>query len=269
MGYVRWLETGAIIEKREYEFESPPLPPRKGKEARNGARRRFYSVEDGNRAKGRFLRLCNGNVPEHGVWWVTLTPAQNLDVRHAWPAFQRFIKRCRSLFGSDFQYVAVIEKQARGAFHIHAIFWAFGSGERFCLNERHGRYFAEAWRLGFVDLVKVGNAGRMVGYIAKYIVKGWDGTLREGEKGLRRYVVSSKVERTRVVEVGSDTEQELTKAGVWVTEWTGSVRSAYIGKVDIIRFRNLQYADQNSSIDSRVRGAKLRIENGWADEVFP
>lgn len=246
MPQVKWIQTGALYERREYDSEAFVAPRKADREAKR-SRRRDYGYEDGIRARRTFLRLANGSVPLSGVWWVTFTPWENLGLEHAWPAFRRCIDTMRVLFGKEFQYVAVVEKQKRGAFHVHAIFWGFSKhAENILAVERSSRCLAEVWGLGYVDVVRVGNSSRVVGYLSKYVAKTWAGGDRDPKWKGRRYVVSAGVERSRVVEVPSDALESLERAGLWVEEWTATFRWVYVGTVCITRYRNTQYGNSYS-----------------------
>jgi hypothetical protein len=117
---------------------------------------------------------------------LTLTVAENVsevDCGHLNRTIT-FIRTRLQREGSDFKYVAVKELQRRGAIHLHIL----------CFYTQKGAFpskadVARSWRLGFADIraPKKGEsmgfkASRIVGYISKYIGKGYEMAALETRK---------------------------------------------------------------------------------------
>lgn len=99
-------------------------------------------------------------------------------LRQGW---KKLYNRIRERFGVH-DYVKVWERHADGSFHLHLLMCAK-------IKKRWLKDNARACGLGYqVDVRHVDNAGKVAGYISKYMVK--SGLGEEFPKGLRRIEVS-------------------------------------------------------------------------------
>lgn len=138
-----------------------------------------------SRARKSVRRICKSNFSRGGVssWFVTATFAENqVDYDEALKAWSRFIRRLRSEF-PDFSFIAVAEKQLRGAWHFHAVF--FGLPDDSKMVKRFGwvngmpdfyRVFRdEFWGEGRFEIKPTyGKPSRLTAYLVKYITKSID-----------------------------------------------------------------------------------------------
>lgn len=101
------------------------------------------------RAKTKLRRLTNHNLGKykHKDKFVTLTFKENvIDRKYANLEFIKFIKRLRTRF-QGVQYVAVIEKQKRGAIHFHVVIYNLPYIKKDELQR--------IWRHGFVQINQI------------------------------------------------------------------------------------------------------------------
>ena len=114
------------------------------------------------------------NVPRYYIAHVTLTVAENrteIDLDDVHRVLQFIAQRLKRV-GSDFKYVAVKELQERGVIHYHVL----------CIYSKpyvfpSSNEVASSWKLGFVKITAPKLRLRLnaiVGYIGKYIGKGYD-----------------------------------------------------------------------------------------------
>jgi hypothetical protein len=117
--------------------------------------------------------------------FLTLTFRENVtDLDVAKYEFQKFIKRLNyflySTKKSQIKYIAVPERQTRGAWHFHILLFDVP----FILNDD----VSKIWKNGFIKInqIKVNNMMDVFRYISKYISKQFD----EGQKHLKRFLSS-------------------------------------------------------------------------------
>ena len=155
-------------------------------------------------ARLKALINCNYVCPS---WtkFVTLTYAENMtDNDKLRRHLCKFFKRMHSEFGA-FRHIYVKERQARGAWHLHAILF-FDSVAPWMPNER----VREIWGHGFVNVQgfndDINNLGN---YLCAYLTDGGKGTkkgsrLQNYESGIRLYNCSRDVVRPRSSRISYD-----------------------------------------------------------------
>jgi hypothetical protein len=133
----------------------------------------------------RTLRRIILNQDFSKTSFLTLTFQENItDINIARYELQKFLKRLNyflySTKKSKIKYIAVPERQARGAWHFHILLFDVP----FVLNDK----IAEIWGQGFIKInqVKFRNMLEVYNYISKYITK----QFQENQKHLHRYFVS-------------------------------------------------------------------------------
>jgi hypothetical protein len=109
----------------------------------------------------------------------TLTYARNeQDLQTAWRAFTRFLRLLRDHYGEVFPYVAVAERQKRGAWHFHLAL----------LGRQDVRLLRRLWHLasgdtGNIDVKKwQGPLHKMASYLSKYMSKSFTAEEIEGRR---------------------------------------------------------------------------------------
>lgn len=208
-------------------------------DAEDEARRAAVSAAvAGRRAKSRVRHLCKVQGLDT---LLTLTYRENMqDPARAWADLQAFARRMRTALGGRFAYVAVPERQARGAIHWHlavqrlpSTMWARGGVKvksvsviRAIWLRVLGQVNGESSR-GNIDVSRrrrtaQKSCAKIATYIAKYVAKGFaDGCA----KGANRFsasmgVVVPKPERW---EVRADSLAELC-ASIYGDAWDGALR---------------------------------------------
>lgn len=183
--YVPWdrqridvIYTGNIITTRQLEFYSPGCSIRKLDKnsyvslstgeikffKHNGKRIDNYASLTKSFARIRDLINCNITPKTaDNVLFVTLTYAENMtDNKRLYVDTDKFLKRLRYKHG-NFEYISVIEPQARGAWHIH-IFVIFPNKAPFIPNDE----MASIWGHGFTKTEKINS--RSIDNMGAYFV---------------------------------------------------------------------------------------------------
>ena len=116
-----------------------------------------------HRTKKNIRNITNSN-PQL-TKFLTLTFKKNIeDIDFANYEFMQFVKRMKFKY-PDFQYLAVIEFQKRGAVHYHII----------CnLPYVNKKLIAKKWGHGFIKIKRINRINNMGGYISKYVSKDTD-----------------------------------------------------------------------------------------------
>lgn len=118
----------------------------------------------------KIREIINSNVlnPDF-VRWCTLTYAENMtDSKRLYSDFNKFIKRFKTYAKnhnfSDFEYIVVMEPQARGAWHAHLLLiWEHIAP--FIPNSD----FAKIWGFGFVSVKSLQNVDNVGAYLTAYL----------------------------------------------------------------------------------------------------
>lgn len=184
MGYVISVRSGNLFERYVYE-NRPRVSARKRISRAIGSESGAVSSEVGilskeprsrrkdsiTRCKRNFKRLVLANLSESAFpVFASLTYAENMqDSRRATKDFNTFARDIRLQFGKAIKYIAIQERQKRGAIHFHALIWGLPT---WVVNgERDSRMVASIWGHGFTDLVKTDGDVRLGSYMVKYLAK--------------------------------------------------------------------------------------------------
>lgn len=96
--------------------------------------------------------------------WLTLTYRENMrDSKKLYHDFRNCVKRLRAKFGK-FEYIAVVEPQERGAWHLHCIF-IFDGKAPYMPNE----VVADCWKKGFVNVKALDSVDNVGAYLTAYL----------------------------------------------------------------------------------------------------
>lgn len=119
-----------------------------------------------NRLKA--LINCNYESPE-SVRFVTLTYAENMtDNDRIRSDMRYFLRNMKRRFGS-FEYIYVKEKQARGAWHMHCVFFFPGEAP-YMPNTPDDHPVRDAWGHGFVNVRAFsGDINNLGNYLCAYL----------------------------------------------------------------------------------------------------
>jgi hypothetical protein len=132
------------------------------------------------RARNKIRRLINANFDETSLF-ITLTYKKNMqDLQASNENLKKFVQKMKRR-QKDFQYVAVVEFQKRGAIHYHMLTnykCTWNSHEEL---QAHERTLGDVWGHGFVDIgyKQSDNAGA---YLIKYMTKDNDDIRLKGQK---------------------------------------------------------------------------------------
>jgi hypothetical protein len=122
--------------------------------------------------RNKARRLLSANFDRNSKF-VTLTFAENVtDLDEANREFTKFIQRLRRRY-DNFQYLAVVEFQKRGAVHYHMI-----SDLPYIANSK----LRDLWRNGFVRINNIDHVNNIGAYVVKYMTKEGDNEKLQGRK---------------------------------------------------------------------------------------
>lgn len=170
----------------------------------------------------------------NGDKFITLTYKKNMkDLKQADEDFKNFIKRFKyHLNISDLAYIAVRERQKRGAIHFHLICnWShnFASHDEIEHYERLFGADKKFWGHGFVDIKDINHVDNVGAYIIKYMTKDLSLELYKGKK---LYLCSQGLERPLVYR-GHDANAlyDFYNLGQKKEAFTNSYDSEYLGLI--------------------------------------
>lgn len=123
------------------------------KEYKKDSKSRLDNIDNIDRSLRNLRKIIKNNVVDYSkVHWITLTYAENMkDINQVYKDFEKFIKRFRYKY-SDYkiEYIAVVEPQARGAWHLHC-FFIYDKKRPYIPNKD----FTAIWGLGFTKITSV------------------------------------------------------------------------------------------------------------------
>lgn len=123
------------------------------------------SLKSLQRARRNILEIFEYNLHMNDLV-ITLTYKDNIiDYETSRKHFDKFIKRMRYKYGS-FEYLAIQEKQKRGALHYHIILFLYSDSKEIYLKD-----IIKIWGLGRcdLDLVDENNYHALPFYFSKYV----------------------------------------------------------------------------------------------------
>lgn len=187
MSSYRVVVSGHVVEI--YKYQVTPLrkdddffKSDKGGRDKEGIedRKKEYRGSVNQRARNKIRRLINANFDENSLF-ITLTYKKNMqDIESSNENLKKFIQKMKRR-QKDFQYVAVMEFQQRGAIHYHMLTNYKCEWNTLDELQSHERVLGEVWGHGFVDIgyKKSDNAGA---YLIKYMTKDNDDERLNGKK---------------------------------------------------------------------------------------
>ncbi|MCK1213515.1 rolling circle replication-associated protein [Streptococcus uberis] len=199
-------------------------------------------VKTRKNAKHELMRLIDSNFDEQLTKFITITTQENIQDRKIFnQEFDKFMKRLNyNVFHSKkkmIKYVAVLEKQKRGAYHAHILVFNLP----FIKFEK----LRELWKLGSIRINKVNvdsidNRGR---YITKYMEKGIGQELIEN-KGKKSYYSSNNLKQPIISKLLDDDSIDDLISDKFIVN-----QSEYISKI---------YKD-GEWIENKVKYRKVKI----------
>ena len=188
------------------------------------------------------MRLIDTNYCDKMTKFLTITTKDNIQDRQEFNIlFDKFMKRLNyNVFKSKkklLKYVAVLEKQKRGAYHAHILL--------FNLPYIPYEKLQKIWKLGSVWINKVDidskdNRGR---YITKYMEKGIAQELLEN-KGKKSYYSSNNLDRPTQLRILDDDSIDDLVADKFI-----AYQSEYISKVNV----------DGQWVENKVKYRKIKI----------
>lgn len=153
-------------------------------------------------ARHELMRLIDTNYCDKTTKFLTLTTQENIQNRQEFNLlFDKFMKRLNyNTFKSKkklLKYVAVLEKQKRGAYHIHILL--------FNLPYIPYEKLQKIWKLGsvWINIVDIDSKDNRGKYITKYMEKGIAQELLE-HKGKKSYYSSNNLTKPTQLRILDD-----------------------------------------------------------------
>lgn len=242
------VQTSSYIEVWEYEepiqigYQKKPPSQKKKNNNSDELEKLKRLTKTRQNAKHELIRLIDTNYNEESTKFLTITTKENIQDRHEFNLiFDKFMKRLNyNVFHTKkkiLKYVAVLEKQKRGAYHAHILLFNLPFIEYAKLKE--------IWKLGSVWINKVDvdskdNRGR---YITKYMEKGMGQELLDN-KGKKSYYSSKNLKQPTVLKLqDDDTVDDL------VSDKVIAYQSEYLSK----RFIDGEW------VECKVKYTKIKI----------
>ncbi len=116
----------------------------------------------------RLRRLIGANfLGGKSELWVTLTYAEPItDTKIVYRDFKVFMQRIRKLsFGRQIEYLAVLEPQASGTWHLHVLFKRIDGKQLYIDNKE----MAQLWRHGFTKTKRLKQIDNVAAYLMAYL----------------------------------------------------------------------------------------------------
>lgn len=243
----RIVQTSSYLEIWEYDkpikfgFTKKAKPLNKKNESDEFSRYKRLAKTRQN-AKHELMRLIDTNYCDKTTKFLTITTKDNIQDRQEFNIiFDKFMKRLNyNVFKSKkklLKYVAVLEKQKRGAYHAHILL--------FNLPYISYEKLQKIWKLGSVWINKVDidskdNRGR---YITKYMEKGIAQELLEN-KGKKSYYSSNNLDRPTQLRILDDDSIDDLVADKFI-----AYQSEYISKVKL----------DGEWVENKVKYRKIKI----------
>lgn len=238
----RVIKSGHIVEVYRYQCgiagrqDDNFLSTRGGRDKEGKVERKEeYSATVNQRARNKIRRLINANFTENSLF-ITLTYAENMDdVDRGNYDLKKFVQKMKRK-QKDFQYVAVIEFQKRGAVHYHMLCNYRLTWETHEELQAHERVLGKLWGNGFVDIgyKKNDNAGA---YLIKYMTKENNDTRLNGKK---RYFFSRSLKQPEEL-TGGEAVDVIREYENLPPVYTSQYYSDFHGKVEHFEYNPLRY----------------------------
>ncbi|MGT2750542.1 rolling circle replication-associated protein [Streptococcus orisasini] len=203
----RIIQTSSYIEVWEYEkpikygFSKKDKPMYKKNESDERSRYKRLAKTRQN-ARHELMRLIDTNYCEKMTKFLTITTKENIQSRQEFNLlFDKFMKRLNyHAFKSKkklLKYVAVLEKQKRGAYHAHILL--------FNLPYIPYKKLQKIWTLGsvWINLVDIDSKDNRGRYITKYMEKGITQEILE-HKGKKSYYSSKNLTKPTQLRILDD-----------------------------------------------------------------
>ena len=141
-------DTGEVLEYKQSENRA---------QNESSLRRSFKKIRD----------LINNNFSGAGnEIHLTLTYAENMtDTERLYNDFRIFWQKFKRRYGSDYDYISVVEPQGRGAWHCHVLIRANKLVKLFIPHEE----MASLWSHGFVKIKALDGVDNIGAYLSAYL----------------------------------------------------------------------------------------------------
>lgn len=216
----------------------------------------------------RDLINCNVVTPAN-VRWMTFTYAENMtDTKRLYSdrgAFWKRVKRWHIKQGySEPEYIAIVEPQGRGAWHLHEL-WIYPNKAPFLPNDT----IAQLWQQGFVTVKKLDDVDNVGAYVTAYLcdvpledcsslgidatrceIKEAEITLDDGTKTTKKYVKGARLHLYPNKMNFYRTSRNIKRPSV---EWTnGQDAKKKVSGSTLTYSKGIQLTDDESNFTSKI-----------------
>lgn len=239
----RVVRSGHVVEIYKYQcgisrkIDDEFFKTDKGGRDKDGqeGRKLEYNNTVNQRARNKIRRLINANFTSDSLF-ITLTYKKNMqDIESANNDLKKFVQKMKRK-QKNFQYVAVIEFQKRGAIHYHMLcnYQLEWNTEKEL--QAHEIEIGNVWGHGFVDVgyKKSDNAGA---YLIKYMSKDIHDERLDGKK---RYFFSRSLKQPEEL-TGGYAVDVIKEFEGFPPVFTNEYYSDFHGKVEYFEFNPLRY----------------------------
>lgn len=146
------------------------------KEMNRSAEKRTDNIESVKRTMKHLRRLIGTNFTSNTInrrdqLWITLTYKDNINAldqnssKVVYQDFKRFIRKIRKKYNPTIEYLAVLEPQASGRWHLHVLMKTLDHSTLYIPNSD----LEELWGKGFTSTKRLKNSDNVSAYVMAYV----------------------------------------------------------------------------------------------------
>lgn len=201
------------------------------------------------------------------IHWITLTYAENMtDNKRLYEDFRKFNMRlkywCKKEFpDNSYEYIAVAEPQARGAWHLHLIL-IWKEKAPFIKNEN----LAEIWGYGFVKINALKkNVSNVARYLCAYLTDLPIEDAQQCEKGTfsnRKYDIKNVNDKSII----KGARLELYPAGFQIFRCSKGIKRPKESKMQYCKMN--RFIQKENALQVSKKAYVFETENGFINAVY-
>lgn len=138
--------------------------------------KRTDNLDSVRRTMKRLRRLIGANFVSNKInrkdqLWITLTYREDVNATDknspeiVYKDFKRFIRKLREKHNSTIEYIAVLEPQASGRWHLHALMKTMNNSKLYISNSD----IEKLWGKGFTSTKRLKNSDNVSAYVMAYV----------------------------------------------------------------------------------------------------
>lgn len=138
--------------------------------------KRTDNLDSVRRTMKRLRRLIGANFVSNKInrkdqLWITLTYREDVNATDknspeiVYKDFKRFIRKLREKYNSTIEYIAVLEPQASGRWHLHVLMKTMNNSKLYIPNSD----IEKLWGKGFTSTKRLKNSDNVSAYVMAYV----------------------------------------------------------------------------------------------------